>query len=301
LERHPDTETPDETRAQRDAPRAHAEVRGSTRRELRRRHSRKPDALGVILGGVGELLITAGVFLGLFVVWQLWWTDLQARQYTGNVITEMALPAAPQDSIGDSDKRTDPAPVAPPPPPGVPDGAFAILHIPTLGADYQVPIAEGVSLDGVLHKGLAGHYPDTARAGEVGNFALAGHRQSHGAIFLHIDQLTPGDPIIVQTTDTWYVYRVTEAPSVILPTEVGVIAPNPMSPGAPPEVPMLTLTTCHPLWSTAERLIVHSELDYWAPLDSGTPPEITELAQTTEAAAPSEAIQPTQPTENQEA
>lgn len=236
-----------------------------------RRHRRR-DPIGVLLGVVGEILITVGVFLGLFVVWQLWWTDLQAQRFTDDVISEMGIQSPSRDAIGDVDKRTDAAPVIQ----DVPEDAFAILHIPRLGSDYQVPIAEGVSLDGVLHKGLAGHYPDTAMVGEVGNFAVAGHRQSHGAIFHHIDQLAPGDSIIVQTRETWYVYRVNAAPHVVLPSAVEVIAPNPGNPGLPAEVASMTLTTCHPLWSIAERLVVHSELEYWAPASAGTPTELLE-------------------------
>ncbi|HHW82537.1 MAG TPA: class E sortase [Actinomycetales bacterium] len=232
----------------------------------------------MFLGVAGELLITAGVFLGLFVVWQVWWTDLQAKQYTGGIINEMAIePPEQSQQIQDTDKRVDePAPLPPPPLPDIPNGAYAILHIPKFGSGYQVPIAEGVSLDGVLHKGLAGHYPETAAVGQVGNFAIAGHRQSHGAIFHHIDTLAPGDSIVVQTADTWYVYQVNADPSVVLPTAVEVIAPNPGNPAEPATTASMTLTTCHPLWSTAERLIVHAELDYWAPIDSGTPAELLE-------------------------
>ena len=229
-------------------------------------------AAAVATGVLGELLITAGVVLGLFVVWQLWWTDLQARQFTGGVIAEMDLQEAPGTPLLDADKRTDPPPVFQ----DVPEDAFAILHIPRFGNEYQVPIAQGVGLSGVLHKGLAGHYPDTAMVGGVGNFAIAGHRQSHGAIFHHIDQLEPGDPIVVQTDEFWFVYRVSADPHVVLPTATEVIAPNPANPGAPAEVASMTLTTCHPLWSIAERLVVHSELDFWAPVSAGIPSELLE-------------------------
>lgn len=231
-----------------------------------RRHRRR-DPLGVILGVVGELLITAGVFLGLFVVWQVWWTDIQARSHTSGVVAELGFESQ-ENVIDDSAKNTGPPPVG-----EVPDGAYAVLHVPAFGPDYKVPVMEGIGLEAVLHQGFAGHYPDTAQVGEVGNFALAGHRQSHGAIFLHVDQLQEGDPLIVQTADTWYVYRVTSH-QIVDPTQVDVIAPNPVDPSAPAEQPMMTLTTCHPLWSIAERYIVHAELDYWAPTDAGTPAEM---------------------------
>lgn len=233
----------------------------------RKRHRRR-DPLGVILGVVGELLVTAGLFLGLFVVWQIWWTDIQARNLTNSVVNDLGFQAE-DGVIDDSAKNFDAAPEPGP----VPDGAYAVLYVPTWGPDYRVPIMDGISLDGVLHQGFAGRYPDSAQVGQIGNFALAGHRQTHGAVFLQVDQLKEGDPIIVQTADAWYVYRVTTH-SVVLPTEVDVIAPNPMNPEAPAEIPMMTLTTCHPLWAISERYIVHAELDYWAPADAGTPAEM---------------------------
>ena len=232
------------------------------------RHRRPRDVVAMILGGVGELLVTAGVFLGLFVVWQIWWTDVKASQHTAQVIEELAIPEAPDTTIQDVDKQTGPAPL-----PVIGDGPYAVMRVPAWGAEYQVPITEGVSLDEVLHQGLAGHYPETQPLGQVGNFALAGHRQSHGAIFLEVDQLEAGDAIVVETAETWYVYTVTSS-EIVLPTDVEVIAPVPWQPEAEATSASITLTTCHPLWSTAERFIVYGELEYWAPRDSGTPAEL---------------------------
>mgnify|MGYP001414810631 CR=1 FL=1 len=196
-------------------------------------------------------------------------TQDDTRIHNGERVWRGAAAVCPPDEVGELSRRRivfqD-----------VPEDAFAILHIPRFGNEYQVPIAQGVGLSGVLHKGLAGHYPDTAMVGGVGNFAIAGHRQSHGAIFHHIDQLEPGDPIVVQTDEFWFVYRVSADPHVVLPTATEVIAPNPANPGAPAEVASMTLTTCHPLWSIAERLVVHSELDFWAPVSAGIPSELLE-------------------------
>lgn len=232
------------------------------------RHRRPRDVIGTILGGVGELLVTAGVLLGLFVVWQVWWTDIKAGQHAASVIAEMGLPDASDNAIADGDKQTGPAPL-----PQMPEGAYAVLRVPAWGTSYMVPIEDGVGLDSVLHQGLAGHYPDTQGPGQIGNFALAGHRQSHGAIFRNVDQLQPGDALIVETADTWYVYTVTGS-DIVAPTQVDVIAPVPGDPGAEPTTATITLTTCHPLWSTAERFVVHGELAYWAPRDAGTPAEL---------------------------
>ena len=232
------------------------------------RTKRKASLLWRFVGFVGELFITAGIVIGLFVVWQVWWTDVQANQHTSEVLAGMALPDAPDGTISDDAKQRGPAPL-----PAMPDGAYAVLRVPAWGSKYMVPIEEGVGLDAVLHQGMAGHYPDTQGPGQIGNFALAGHRQSHGAIFLHVDQLQPGDAIIVETAEYWYVYTVTDS-AVVAPSEVEVIAPVPGNPGAEPTDAMITLTTCHPLWSTAERFVVHGRLDYWAPHDAGTPAEL---------------------------
>ena len=127
-----------------------------------------------------------------------------------------------------------------------------------------------------LEKG-PGHYEGTAGPGEVGNFAVAGHRVGKGSPFLNLDKLDPGDPIVVETQDTWYVYRVIgdrqtgeltdpayggiAGRFVTSPSDRGVIAPVPGQQGAVPVHRLLTLTTCHPKFSAAERMIIHAYLD----------------------------------------
>lgn len=236
-----------------------------------RRHARRPrPSVGAaITGALGELLITAGVLLALFVVWQLWWTDVEGERSAAQAIEqfETAIPQVP-DTIGQP--RTGPPPDEASPGEGE---VFATLYVPDWGTDYRVPIADGVDLATVLNDGRVGHYPETAMPGEVGNFAMAGHRQTHGKPFYAVDTLDEGDPVVVQTAQAWYVYTVT-AHEVVRPDQVEVIAPVPDDPGADPTEAMLTMTSCHPLWSTAERYIVHAQLDYWLPLDEGYPAEL---------------------------
>ncbi len=86
--------------------------------------------------------------------------------------------------------------------------------------------------------------------GEVGNFSVAGHRNV--ATFWALDQLQEGDPIVVETRDTWYVYQVTQE-HIVRPTQVEVVAPVPNYPGATPTKRMLTLTTCHPKMDNYQR------------------------------------------------
>ena len=84
--------------------------------------------------------------------------------------------------------------------------AFALIRIPRFGHDYVRPILQGVDLD-ILDRGV-GHYPESVKPGEVGNFAVAGHRVTYAKPFNKIAELKAGDAIVVETRDTWYVYRV---------------------------------------------------------------------------------------------
>jgi sortase A len=70
-----------------------------------------------------------------------------------------------------------------------------------------MPIVEGIDKE-LLDQALAGHYPDTQQVGEVGNFALAGHRRTYGDSFRYVNELQTGDQIIVETAQAWYVYEV---------------------------------------------------------------------------------------------
>ena len=137
-----------------------------------------------------------------------------------------------------------------------------------------MPIAEGTGMD-ILDGGFVGHYPSTQMPGEIGNFALAGHRQSQGKPFRYVEELEDGDPLIVRTEDHFYVYRVSSN-RIVYPDQVEVLAPNPFDPEEEPSTSVMTLTTCHPLWSIRERWIVHAELDYWTDADDGRPADLPE-------------------------
>lgn len=242
------------------------------RRSRRASHARRGSTGGMrFVGVLGELLITAGVIVALFVVWQVFWTDVTgARAATGH-IEEFAqeLPEAPE---GPGQEQTGPPPAEPTPAAGE---TFATMFVPRWGSDWEFPIAEGVGRADILDAGFVGHYVDTQMPGELGNFALAGHRQSHGKPFIDVDALEPGDAVIVQTAQAWYVYRVTES-YIVLPTQVEVLAPVPNSPDVDASAAAITLTTCHPLWSTRERWIIHGELDHWVDREDGRPAALLE-------------------------
>jgi sortase A len=238
--------------------------------------------VSAVVGVLGEMLITAGVLLGLFVVWQLWWTDVQAERVHTQVLAELDWPEPPAvEEATDSgpaiasEHREDP-PVMDEP---ADETVFAELYVPRWGSDYVTPIAQGVDKARVLDRLGAGHYPGTAMPGDVGNFATAGHRTTYGKPYHQVADLQEGDPLVFRTADTWYVYRTTTH-EIVWPNQVEVISPVPgLMPGEPvPELTerILTLTACHPMYSAAQRYIVHGELDYWAPVEEGTPIELIE-------------------------
>lgn len=233
----------------------------------------KPSLGSAIVGVIGELLLTAGVLAGLFVVYQVYWTDvIGGREAAAHIADfEKDLPPVKVDDVAPEHREEPPAETAPE------AGAnFAAMYVPRWGDGYVQPIAEGTTTD-ILNGGFVGHYEKTQLAGQVGNMAIAGHRQSHGKPFYGVDQLEPGDPIIVRTANAFYVYRVTSH-QIVKPSDGWVIAPDPDDPTAVPTKRLLTLTTCHPLWSTKERWIVHAELDYWTVPDEGRPADLPAAA-----------------------
>ncbi|MGH1977281.1 class E sortase [Rothia sp. L_38] len=244
---------------------------------------------------VGELLITAGLILLLFVAWQLWWTNIDAnrtqQQAVDSLIQEFnsgsgrpgpATTGQGEKTEGAASENVvpdyDPAnpPVATPPAYGQ---AYGVVYIPRLGQNYARPLAEGVGTDVLDTLGL-GRYPSSQMPGEYGNFALAGHRQTNGAVLDNIDLLQNGDNIYVRTAEGYYTYRVYEH-KIVLPTQIEVIAPNPDQPEAPlaeAERRLLTLTSCHPRYGDTERYIVHAEFVSWQPAEAGAPEEIAAIA-----------------------
>jgi sortase A len=113
--------------------------------------------------------------------------------------------------------------------------------------------------------------------GEVGNFAVAGHRTTYGKPFTDIATLEVGDSLVVQTEDAWYVYTVTGS-TIQAPEYIAAISPVPGKPGEQPTAASITLTTCHPRFSAEQRFIVWGELKYWAPSGNGFPSELVDQA-----------------------
>ncbi len=203
----------------------------------------------------GELLITFGLIVLLFAAYEVW--------------GQAAIVDAHQNELNQQLNQQWAAPtVGPSKPATVADGkVMAALFIPRL--DKHWVVVQGVSPADIRY--APGHYPDTAMPGEVGNFSMAGHRTK--AIFWDIDKLVAGDAIVVQTADTWFVYKVT-GHEIVKPTAVEVVAPVPDQPGATPTQALLTLTTCNPKFNNYQRLIVHAQLDRKQPRTAGNPAEL---------------------------
>ncbi|MEN2745578.1 class E sortase [Sinomonas halotolerans] len=220
---------------------------------------------------LGELLITLGVVLGLFIVWQLWWTNVEADirqdQAVREFVQEFEPPAATARPSAPAQKAAPPVLEAP-----AHGGVIGVLYIPRFGEDYARPVLEGSGRDVLDTLGL-GHYPSTSMPGAKGNFALAGHRQTHGAVLDNIDKLVPGDRIYLQTKEGFYTYVFRDS-RIVLPHEVDVLLPVPQKPGVKPTESLLTLTTCHPRYGNTERFIAYSVLKSWQPASEGAPPEI---------------------------
>jgi sortase A len=153
---------------------------------------------------------------------------------------------------------------------------FANMIIPRFGAAWYKPIAEGTGTHDVLDKGEVGHYPTTQMPGELGNFAVAAHRTSHGASFNGLNKLVAGDHIYIETADGWYAY-VFRNLEYVRPTGVGVIAPVPQSTGAQPTDRIMTMTSCNPLFSAQERIIAYSVFDKFYPRAGGAPADIAAI------------------------
>ena len=230
----------------------------------------------------GEVLITLGIVVLLFVTYELVVTDwFSAEKQAKAEATLDDRWAEPQRQL-----HLDPA-----------DGeAFARLYIPAFGPDYRFTVQEGVGA-AALEVG-PGHYKGTAWPGEPGNFAVAGHRVGKGAPFNDLDLLNSCDALVVETASDFFVYRMLPKPEeldgwaegrgrdpkcagvptlrdvpdyeetvgrrIVTPDRGDAVAPVPYRANSvtPPAMraPLITLTTFHPQFSDRERLIIHGAL-----------------------------------------
>ncbi|MEQ8841169.1 MAG: sortase [Acidimicrobiales bacterium] len=248
-----------------------------------------------VLGAIGRGLITAGIVILLFVLFQLWGTNVQEsraqddlRDEFGNIEVSVADALAQLDALqnpdggqvidaGDRDLGQLPAPTTTTTLPGglttellryfFPEDGDAVARIEIPAIDVDKIVVNGVQVAD-LRKG-PGHYATTATAGTVGNTAIAGHRTTYGAPFNRIDELAPGDEIRVTSVLGTFTYRVME-PSVAFPDELATVddADDGHIIVRPADTWVLgdfgdnrvTLTACHPKLSSRQRIIVAAAL-----------------------------------------
>jgi sortase A len=193
---------------------------------------------------VGRTLIAFGTLMLLFVAYELWGTNIAEARSQRELKREFAqIVTATTTPPGTTPETTSTVPATP-----APEGeAVALIEIPKIGVNKAVVAGVGVP---DLKKG-PGHYPGTPLPGEAGNAAIAGHRTTYGAPFNRLDELNPGDQILVTTRAGRFTYEVGTS-IVVKPTEVAVLNPTTDN--------RLTLTTCNPKYSARQRLIVVSHL-----------------------------------------
>jgi sortase A len=223
------------------------------------------DGWRMVVRGFGQFLITAGIVILLFVVYELWITGLYTKAEQHRLLNQMTsdwLHKPGSVDISTVDPKVGHVPLG---------SGVAVLRIPRFGHNYEMVIVEGTGTSD-LEKG-PGHYPGTAYPGQVGNFAVAGHRTTYLHPFYNLNELKRGDAIVLETKTMWFTYRVEDSPAtkgyphvpyqeIVNPTDVAVAYPVPDQPDstAKPSLKMLTFTTCNPRYSAAQRLVVHAIL-----------------------------------------
>ncbi|MBB5934068.1 class E sortase [Streptomyces zagrosensis] len=214
----------------------------------RRARGRVATAVGVF----GELLITVGVLLALFVVYSLWWTnviaDREAKKQGDKVRDNWA------SSPGQLDTE---------------DG-IGFLHVPDLN-EGDILVKKGTAAK-TLNNGVAGYYTKPVKSAmpwdKKGNFTLAAHRDGHGAKFHNINKLDEGDAVVFETRDVWYVYRVYAKLPETSKYNVDVLDPIPKESGKKRPGRYITLSTCTPVYTSRHRYIVWAELERTQKVDA---------------------------------
>lgn len=212
---------------------------------------------------LGEILLTAGVFVLGFAAWQLWWTDHSATTAQHQLVEqwERSLPAPGEHPALHLTGRS--ADIAT-------GQVLGVVRVPRWGADYARPVIQGTAA-AQLRQGI-GHEPSSALPGQVGNFSTAGHRVTYGKPYAEIDTLRPGDAVVVESAPGWSVYRY-QRWQVVSPRDTQVFAPVPGQPGAAPSQAWMTMIACHPRFSATQRYAGFALLEGFYPRTSALVPE----------------------------
>ncbi|MFJ5060100.1 class E sortase [Streptomyces nigra] len=226
--------------------------RSATRQSPRRPERRRLGPVAAVISVFGELLITAGLVMGLFVVYSLWWTNVLADRAADKEADKVRDNWAHQ---GDGSGR----------PAEFDSGAgIGFLHVPAM-TKSEILVEKGTTAK-ILNDGVAGYYTDPVKAtlptsDKKGNFSLAAHRDGHGAKFHNIHKLAEGDPIVFETKDKWYVYKVYSVLPETSKYNVQVLGDVPKESGKTKAGHYITLTTCTPIYTSRYRYVVWGELE----------------------------------------
>lgn len=237
------------------------------------------NALSIIsvVRGLGWTLIWMGIYLLGFVAYQLWFTNLLTQRDQATLEANLAdrfadvqVDQVPLQDVYDpfsgltfGTEGSDPVaagneaafllvePLA--------DAGEAFAQIRIDKLDVDVTMIEGVARNDL--KTGPGHMSTTPLPGQPGNSVISGHRTTYGAPFHNLDQLVPGDSIEVETAIGTHTYVVREAPDrcansdgLCIVPQTGLWVTDPL------EGAWLTLTTCHPKFSSRQRLVVFAEM-----------------------------------------
>lgn len=222
---------------------------------------------------LGRLLITAGILVVLYGVYELFITDLIAENERAEIAQAWRAGQEPVGTKVGTERREN-FPVL------EGGGTLGMLHVPRWdgeGSDdrYAVPIGSGSGHD-VLDTGQLGHYTQTQPIGAMGNAGLSGHRTTHGKPLREVHHLQDGDALVVESEDAWLVYRVVDR-DIVKPHQSEVLDPTPPFEGAS-QGRYLTLTTCDPIYGITDRYIIWAKADYWTPKSEGLPPTLANVA-----------------------
>ncbi|MGH3456767.1 sortase domain-containing protein [Aeromicrobium sp.] len=200
-----------------------------------------------VIRALGILMVAVGLgFIGYFA-WQYWGTNYVAKQKQDEIRAVI---------VKDWDK-------------GIDGNAIGLLRVPRFGDDYEVPINKGGDLIGskgrkALAEGVARYEPG-AKPGEIGNFAVAGHRVTHGEPFRDFLKLKEGDKVFVETRRKVYTYVLrNDGDAITVDFTVGwplADVPDPKIQGEEATEPVLTMLTCSELFHTDDRSIVVGDLE----------------------------------------
>ena len=194
---------------------------------------------------IGKTLISTGVLLLLFVAYQLWGTGLAESQAQSKLKSQFITSTTPATPATDTPTTT----TLPPPP--TKGDVVAQIIIDKIDVDKFVIAGVGYK---ELEKG-PGLFAGSPLPGQLGNVSIAGHRTTFGAPFGRVNELVKGDRIVMKTSRGEFVYLVTGAPTIVKASDVDVIRT------VDPTRAILTLVTCHPKWTSENRMIISAELE----------------------------------------